>query len=57
MGVDEVRSLPWWQKRVYLEGLAVEYGDDEADEVIDASTPEGLAAAGLGFSVGTVSAA
>ena len=54
MGVDEVRSLPWWYKRVLLEGLAVEFADPDADDVIDASTPAGLAAAGLGITVGTV---
>lgn len=52
MGVDEVRSLPWWQKRMYVEGLVKEFTDPE-DEVIDATTPEGLAAAGLGVTVRT----
>ena len=54
MGVDEVRSLPWWYKRVLLEGLSAEFSDPEAEEdvVVDATGPEGLA--GLGFGIGTV---
>jgi hypothetical protein len=55
MGVNEVRSLPWWEKRLLLEGLNIEFPDPDApDEVIDATSPEGLAASGLGFGVGTV---
>lgn len=52
MGVDEVRSLPWWYKRVLMEGLGKEFADPDADEVVDASTPEGLA--DLGVTIGTV---
>ena len=49
MGVDEVRSLPWWYKRVLLEGLAIEFADPDADEteVVDATGPNPLAALGI----------
>jgi hypothetical protein len=50
MGVDEVKSLPWWQKRMYLEGLVEEFGDPE-DVPVDVTSPDALAAAGLGVTV------
>ena len=50
MGFEEVRSLPWWYKRCLIEGLAVEFGDPDADEVVDATSPDALAA--LGVTVG-----
>jgi len=52
MGFDEVRSLPWWYRRVLMEGLAIEFADPNAepDEFVDATSPDGLAA--LGVTVG-----
>ncbi len=46
MGVDDVRALPWYEKRLLLEGLYQEFRDPDAEDVepVDVSTPEALAA-------------
>ena len=54
MGYEEVRSLPWWYKRCLIEGLQIEFADPDADDVIDASTPAGLAMSGLGVQMVSV---
>ncbi len=43
--------LPWWKRRLYVEGLLWEFSNQEEPDYVDA-TPDGLAS--MGFSVGSV---
>ncbi len=45
---EDVPQLPWWKRKLYVEGLLWEFANQEEDEVVDA-TPENLE--GLGFTV------
>lgn len=49
---EDVPNLPWWKRKLYIEGLLWEFSDNKEDtEYID-STPENLQ--GEGFSVNTI---
>lgn len=50
MSVEETRALPWWERRLLIEGLQAEYPDPDAPNTVDADAA-GLAS--MGFSVGT----
>lgn len=32
---EEWESLPWWQQRMYLEGMEHELSHDSEDEIVD----------------------
>lgn len=54
MGVDEVRALPWWQKRMYLEGLFAEARAMDPNAEDDVEVDSDLdSLAGMGFAVGS----
>ncbi len=50
MSVEETRALPWWQRRLYLEGLDMEFGDDDTERV----DGDLASLSGMGFTTGTV---
>ncbi len=31
MSADEARNMPWWEKKMLLEGLEVEFGDADGE--------------------------
>lgn len=40
MSVREWRALPWWEQRVYLEGLTEEFSEDH-ERAADVHSPGG----------------
>ena len=52
LGVDpeDARNLPWWKRRLYVEGLLWEFADKDSTEYDDGA-PSGLAE--QGFTVNT----
>ncbi len=49
-GPDEWDALPWHHKRMYLNGLNLEFGDPDANDVVDGSDARVLEE--LGFTTG-----
>lgn len=37
LSLAETRALPWWERRMYLEGIDAEFNSEESREVVDAS--------------------
>ncbi len=56
LGIDpeDVPALPWWKRRLYVEGLVWEFSNEEPDETVDGGDPDALQ--GLGFTVNTTGA-
>lgn len=49
IGIDEWKALPWWQKRVYIEGL-----QNEADQVAGRGSGGGVPDAADAILTGTL---
>ena len=47
---EDAPKLPWWKRKMYVEGLLWEFADQDETEQLDGS-PESLAS--QGFTVGT----
>lgn len=43
---EDVPKLPWWKRRLYVEGLLWEFAEQEEDEVLD-GTVDNLAEQGF----------
>lgn len=52
---EDVPALPWWKRRLYVEGLTWEFGDGEQTEYVDNSL-DGLGSLGLSVSAAPVAA-
>lgn len=49
---EDVPRLPWWKRRLYVEGLVWEFTEQEEERELVEATPENLGA--LGISVRTI---